>query len=453
MGIVEMKDTITAIATPPGRGGIGIVRITGPRSEEIARNITGISLVPRVAHFCCFQDVNQNAIDQGIAIFFKGPASYTGEDTLELYGHGGRVVLEMLLQRTIDLGARHARPGEFTERAFLNGKLDLLQAEAIADLIDSMSTRAARGALRSLEGEFSSQIENVYERVMDISVHVEGSLDFPEEEIETLNVSAILPMLQSSIDAMQTLLCKARQGLHLREGSCLVIAGKPNVGKSSLLNRLTGRASAIVSSTPGTTRDVIVENILLNGVPVVLTDTAGLRDTGDDIEQEGVRRAWTEIGRADSVLLVAETEDNVQETVKEITENIAAGTNLFIVRNKIDIAGMKPQIITGNMEVPEIYVSAITGDGIDELRQVIIESVLGNDNAEDAILSRNRHVEALSLAVKALEKCLLLLTAEANTELVAEELRQARNRLDEITGSTTTEELLDQIFSRFCIGK
>jgi len=453
MVMTDCKDTVAAIATPPGRGGIGVIRITGPRTREIARAITGMDLTPRYAHLCHFLTADRQTIDQGISIFFKGPASYTGEDVLELHGHGGRVVLEMILQRLIELGARHARPGEFTERAFLNGKLDLLQAEAVADLIDSLSTQAARGAIRSLQGGFSGQIRAVYDSVTDICIQVECALDFPDEEIDLLAISVIRSLLQSCIDAVNSMLLKSAQGLRLREGAYLVIAGKPNVGKSSLLNQLTNRESAIVSETSGTTRDVITEYILIKGVPVILADTAGLRETGGFLEQEGVRRARAEIAKADIVLLVAEAVDSIEEAEQEIKSQLAAGTTLIIIRNKIDLVGIQPHVRTGSMNCTEIFLSAKTGAGLENLLQIMSDQLLGNGTAEDIILARDRHIDALYRARTCLENGLKHLMDKGNTEVLAEEVRRAQKTLAEITGATTTEELLGEIFSRFCIGK
>jgi tRNA modification GTPase len=451
--MVDKVDTIAAIATPPGSGGIGIIRVTGPLTRKIARLITTLELTPRHAHFCTFQAGDKHAIDQGIAILFRGPASYTGEDMLELHGHGGRIVLQMVLQRLIELGARHARPGEFTERAFMNGKLDLLQAEAVADLISSMSTQAARGALQSLEGDFSRQIHSLYDRVVEICAHVESSLDFPDEEIDSHNIQVIRSRLQSCINDLNTMLIKSEQGRRLREGAYFVIAGKPNVGKSSLLNRLTNRESAIVSDVSGTTRDVISENILIKGIPVVLIDTAGLRDTDDTLEQEGVRRARCEIGKADIVLLVTETDEDIDETTQYVKDQLVEEANMIIIRNKIDLVGIEPHVVDDSTIPIQVYLSAKTGTGIDNLQKILSGMLSGDDAVEDIILARDRHLKALSRTKTCLEDGLEQLNDVGNPELLAEEVRRAQKVLDEITGATTTEELLGEIFSRFCIGK
>jgi tRNA modification GTPase len=359
----------------------------------------------------------------------------------------------MVLQRLVELGARHARPGEFTERAFMNGKLDLLQAEAVADLISSMSTQAARGALQSLEGGFSRQIHDLYDKVVEICAHVEGSLDFPDEEINPHDIPVIRSRLQSCIDDVNTMLMKSDQGRRLREGASLVIAGKPNVGKSSLLNRLTNRESAIVSDVSGTTRDVISENVLIKGIPIVLIDTAGLRVTGDTLEQEGVRRARCEIGKADFVLLVTEMDEDINETTQYIKDQLVEGANLIVIRNKIDLAGINPHVEVDSTASPQVYLSAKTGAGLDNLLKLLSGMLSGNNAVEDIILARDRHLNALSQTKTCLEDGLELLNAERNPELLAEEVRRAQKTLDEITGATTTEELLGEIFSRFCIGK
>jgi tRNA modification GTPase len=451
--LVAKKDTIAAIATPPGQGGIGIVRVTGPLVGDISRSITGLNLTPRHAHFCSFLSGDQQAIDQGIAILFKGPSSYTGEDMLELHGHGGRVVLELVLQRLIELGARLAMPGEFTERAFLNGKLDLLQAEAVADLINSTSARAARCAMQSLEGVFSSHVFDLYNNLKNLRVQIESSLDFPEEETGCLDVSVLKSQLQSYIGDVSTMVTKSTHGRRLCEGAYLVIIGRPNVGKSSLLNQLTSRESAIVSDVSGTTRDVISENILIKGTPVIVVDTAGLRETGDALEREGVRRAHAEIGKADFVLLVTEVDEDPEVATQDITGQLPDGAGLIIIRNKIDLVDTEPHIEIGSNNIPEIFLSALTGAGLEYLLKLLSRQILEIENSEDIILARDRHITALNRTRGCLEQCLQHLNGDKNPELLAEELRQAQKALDEITGATTTEFLLGEIFSRFCIGK
>ena len=335
----ETNDTIAAIATPPGRGGIGIVRVSGPAAKRIATALLGQCPPPRRADYLPFHDGEDAILDEGIAIFFAGPHSFTGEDILELHGHGGAVIMDMLLAAVVHQGARLARPGEFSERAFLNAKLDLAQAEAIADLIDASTTQAARGALRSLRGEFSSHIYNMVEQLTELRIYVESMIDFPEEEIDTLTDGAIATKLATVMEQLAEVQQKARQGSLLREGMTIVIAGQPNVGKSSLLNALAGHESAIVTAIPGTTRDILREHITIDGLPLHVIDTAGLRNAKDVVEQEGIRRAWNEITQADGILLVIDDTLGIQQEEHEIMARLPKGVPITIVHNKIDLSG------------------------------------------------------------------------------------------------------------------
>ncbi|HEB98890.1 MAG TPA: tRNA uridine-5-carboxymethylaminomethyl(34) synthesis GTPase MnmE, partial [Thiotrichales bacterium] len=376
-----MSDTIAAVATPPGRGGVGIVRISGPAVPEIARTLLGRLPEPRHAEFHRFRDAGGQVIDEGLALYFPAPRSFTGEDVLELHGHGGPVVMDLLLQRVLALGARAARPGEFSERAFLNGKLDLAQAEAIADLIDSGTAQAARAALRSLEGEFSHRIQALVEALIELRVYVEAAIDFPEEEVDFLaepEVGQRLTALEQAFDAVQG---AARQGRLLREGMTLVIAGRPNAGKSSLLNALAGRESAIVTEIPGTTRDLLREHVQIDGMPLHLIDTAGLRETADVVEREGVKRAWAEIERADRILLVIDDREGLAEEDRGILARLPEGVPVTLVYNKIDLTGRSPGPAEGEDDRPALGLSARTGAGLDALREHL-KAVMGYAGAE-----------------------------------------------------------------------
>ncbi|MFW2405516.1 MAG: tRNA uridine-5-carboxymethylaminomethyl(34) synthesis GTPase MnmE [Gammaproteobacteria bacterium] len=442
-------DTIVARATPPGRGGVSIVRVSGPAAADIARQVCGELPAPRMATFLHFLDAKNRAIDSGIALYFPGPASFTGEDVLELQGHGGPVVCELLIERILALGARMAEPGEFARRAFLNDKLDLSQAEAIADLIDSGSRAAARAANRSLDGAFSAAVMGLNEKVTELRVFVEAAIDFPDEEIDFLDDAQLRARL-GEVDAEFERLAKTvHNGRLLRDGIQLVLAGRPNAGKSSLLNALTGSDSAIVTDIPGTTRDVIREYIDIDGLPVHLVDTAGLRDGEGLVEQEGVRRARAQLAAADHALIVVDTtsENDVDSILAELPEDLPH----TIVRNKTDLSGVSPGVVHGDED--EIAVSALTGAGIDELRQHIKHRVGFDSAAEGMITARQRHVDRLRAArthFEAGRKQLLELRAG---ELMADELLQVQNALAEITGEFSSDDLLGEIFGSFCIGK
>ena len=445
-------DTIVAVATPPGRGGIGIVRISGPRSTAIAEVLLGGIPAPRRAAYRRFCAADGTAIDRGVALYFPAPYSYTGEDALELQGHGGPAVMDMLLNRVIALGARPARPGEFTERAFLNDKLDLAQAEAVADLIDSGSEQAARAAMRSLQGEFSARVHALVEALIELRTRVEATLDFPDEEIDVPADEALGARLRDILAAIAALQAGARQGALLRDGLHVVIAGRPNVGKSSLLNRLAGRAAAIVTDVPGTTRDVLREQIQFDGLPLHVIDTAGLRDSADRVEREGVNRAWDEIARADRILLVIDDAAGLGEAERAILARLPLGRPLTLVRNKIDVSGRPPGIASGEDEA-QVAVSALTGAGLD-LLIAHLKACAGYQSAgEGAFMARRRHLEALGRARVHLENGQRALGEQRAAELLAEDLHRAQNALAEITGEFTSEDLLERIFSSFCIGK
>lgn len=451
------SDTIAAIATAPGRGGIGIVRVSGADLRPFYEAICGRALDARKAQVCAFYDQSGEVIDQGIALYFPAPGSFTGEDCLELHGHGGPVILDALLQRCFQVGARSAQPGEFSERAFLNGKLDLAQAEAIADLIDASSRQAARSAMRSLEGEFSREINQLVEELTELRVFVEASIDFPEEEIDFLADNRIAAALTTLQSRLQDILRRAQQGVLLRDGMTVVLAGRPNAGKSSVLNALAGRDSAIVTEIPGTTRDVLREQINLDGLPLHIVDTAGLRDSEDVVEQEGVRRAWREIARADLVMFVVDA--SVEGTQIELTkiwpEYFQHSENneipFVVLLNKTDLLAGPLEL--GVSEYSTLAISAKYHRGLDALTDHL-KAVAGMvDLKEGAFAARRRHIRLLEGALKLIASGARQLQLTDAGELLAEDLRQAQNLLGEITGKITTEELLGRIFSTFCIGK
>jgi len=446
-------DTIVAAATPPGRGGVGIVRISGPKTPELAATLLGEVPAARLATFARFLDAQQDPIDAGLALFFPAPHSYTGEHVLELHGHGGPLVLEALIGRALELGARRAQPGEFTQRAFLNDKLDLAQAEAIADMIDAGSRAAVRAAMRSLQGEFSAMVRGLTDAVIELRTYVEAAIDFPEEEIDFLADRELAERFRAVRDHFEGVLASARQGRLLREGMVVVIAGRPNAGKSSLLNRLAGYDAAIVTPVPGTTRDVVRERIHVDGMPLHVLDTAGLRQGGDVIEEEGIRRAQAEMQRADRVLFVIDTvEDPEGSAVREERARLPADVPLTLVFNKCDLAvGLPVADEVGGP--PRLVISALTGAGLAELR-AHLKACMGYQSVDGgAISARKRHLEALSLAREHTEEASRLLIERRAGELVAEELRAAQRALNEITGEFTSEDLLGRIFAGFCIGK
>ncbi len=439
-------DTIVAPATPPGRGGVAMVRISGPRAKEIAQHILGKIPQPRYAVFSAFMDNTGQAIDEGLALFFPGPHSFTGEDVLELQGHGGPYVVDSLVKRILECGARLARPGEFSERAFLNDKLDLAQAEAIADLIDASSTQAARSALRSLQGEFSKKIHALVESVTRLRIYIEAAIDFVEEEIDFLADEQVNLQLKSIVNELEQIQSQAVQGALLREGITAVIAGQPNVGKSSLLNALSGKDIAIVTDIPGTTRDLLREHVNIDGMPMHVIDTAGLRDSDDPVEQEGIRRARSEIARADLVLFVVDASQKIQVKLSDVLPEIPEHASIIAIRNKIDL--LEPTEMNGFLNI-----SAKTGLGIDILKQEIKARVGFQSNTEGLFSARRRHLDALNRAHKFLQSAYSQLKENRAGELVAEDLRQVQLALSEITGEFTSDDLLGRIFSSFCIGK
>ena len=446
-------DTIVAAATPPGRGGIGIVRISGPKAPELAATMIGELPRPRQATLARFVDAAAQPIDAGLALFFPAPHSYTGEHVLELHGHGGTVVLEALVSRAVELGARRAQPGEFTQRAFLNDKLDLAQAEAIADLIDAGSRAALRAAMRSLQGEFSAMVRGLTEAVIELRSYVEAAIDFPEEEIDFLadrELSERFQGLQAHFDAV---LASARQGRLLREGMTVVIAGRPNAGKSSLMNRLAGYDAAIVTPLAGTTRDVLRERIHLDGMPLHVLDTAGLRAGGDLIEEEGMRRAQAEMQRADRVLFVIDAADDpAAHAFAAERARLPADVPVTLVFNKCDLAVGLPIADTVSGP-PRLMLSALTGEGLPQLR-THLKQVMGYQSVDSGTVSaRRRHLEALTRARQYTDAAQRLLTERRAGELVAEELRGAQQALAEVTGEFTSDDLLARIFAGFCIGK
>lgn len=450
-------DTIVAQATPPGRGGVGIIRISGNQVKEVAQAILGKLPKPRYAEYLPFLDENGQVIDQGIALFFPNPHSFTGEDVLELQGHGGPIILDLLIKRILSIPAtRIARPGEFSERAFLNDKVDLAQAEAIADLIDASSEQAAKSAMSSLQGVFSNKINELVNLLINLRIFVEAAIDFPEEEIDFLSDGKIETQLKDVIKQLNDVRSEAKQGSLLREGMKVVIAGRPNAGKSSLLNALSGRDSAIVTDIAGTTRDVLREHIHIDGMPLHIIDTAGLRDAYDEVERIGIERAWVEIEQADRVLLMVDgtttTEINPEKLWPEFMQRLPSHIPVTVIRNKADLTGET----LGYSDVSQyslIRLSARTGNGVDLLREHLKQTMGFSATSEGGFLARLRHLQALEQAAKHLDNGLEQLITYHAGELLAEELRLAQESLSEITGSFTSDDLLGKIFGSFCIGK
>lgn len=443
------NDTIAAIATAPGRGGIGVIRISGPQLGPFAAAIVGTNPTPRHAHYARFTDASGTAIDSGLALYFPGPASFTGEDVLELQGHGGPVVLNLLLRRCLELGARLAEPGEFTRRAFLNGKLDLAQAESVVDLIDAGSEAAARSALRSLQGAFSREIQTLVDALIHLRMLMEATLDFPEEDIDFLQAADAMGQLQRIRDQLARVQATARQGSLLREGMHVVLIGQPNVGKSSLMNCLAGQEVAIVTEIAGTTRDTVRELIQIDGVPVHIIDTAGLRPTDDLVEKIGIERTWQAVARADLALLLIDSRHGVGAQEADILQRLPAGLPVVQVFNKIDLSSDSPGL--GERDGQEtVFLSAKSGAGIDALRRRLLDAVGWQGESEGLFLARERHLDAIRRAASALQQAADNYPA---IELIAEELRLAQGALSEITGEFTPDDLLGVIFSRFCIGK
>jgi len=446
---MQNTETIAAIATAAGRSGIGVVRVSGPRLESLVRGILGKTLTPRRAVLVNFLDARSEPIDQGVALFFPAPNSYTGEDVLELQGHGGPVVLHEILKRCLELGARVARPGEFTERAYLNDKLDLAQAESVADLIDAATTQAAKSALRSLQGAFSERIETLVRALIELRALVEATLDFPDEEIEFLKQADAEGKLTATRTQLATVLAASRQGSLLREGVHVVLAGQPNVGKSSLLNRLAGEDLAIVTEIPGTTRDAIRLSISLDGLPLHIIDTAGLRESADPVEKLGIERTWAAIGKADLVVLLLDAAQGEGPADHAILKQLPAGLPRITVMNKIDLLGRQAATESASGFV-KVWLSAKSGAGVDQLRQALLEAVGWRADGEGLFMARERHVQVLQQADAHLKRAKEL---GGKLELFAEELRIAQKALGGITGEYSSDNLLGEIFSRFCIGK
>jgi tRNA modification GTPase len=446
-----LTDTIVARATPPGRGGIAVIRISGRAVREIAVAVVGELPPPRYATLTGFRDAAGEALDLGIALFFPAPRSFTGEDVLELHAHGGPVVTELLLERIVALGARLARPGEFTERAFLNDKLDLAQAEAIADLIDASSRAGARAAQRSLRGDFSAAVLALNEQVTELRSWVEAAIDFPDEDIDFLDSTGLRERLDAVEASFRRLEKVARQGCLLREGIHVVIAGRPNAGKSSLLNALAGYEAAIVTPVPGTTRDLVREHIEVNGLPVHIVDTAGLREAGDVVEEEGVKRARTELTRADHALVVLDASRPSAARAEELFAELPAGLAHTVVRNKIDLTKEPAGFAAADRSV--VNVSALTGAGLSELRRRIGEIAGYHPGDEGMVTARRRHLESLQTARAHFYAARRQLEEHQAGELMAEELLQVQNALAGITGEFSSDDLLGKIFAAFCIGK
>ncbi|WKE65677.1 tRNA uridine-5-carboxymethylaminomethyl(34) synthesis GTPase MnmE [Gallaecimonas kandeliae] len=448
-----MSETIAAIATATGRGGVGIIRVSGPKAAAVAEARLGLVPKARYAQYGDFQDQDGQVLDQGIALYFPGPNSFTGEDVLELQGHGGPVILDLLLKAVLAVpGVRMAKPGEFSERAFLNDKLDLAQAEAIADLIEASSEQAARSAVHSLQGEFSKRIQGLVEALIHLRIYVEAAIDFPEEEIDFLSDGKVAGDLAAIRDDLAAVKASARQGSLLRDGMRVVIAGRPNAGKSSLLNALAGREAAIVTDIAGTTRDVLREHIHIDGMPLHIIDTAGLRDTGDAVEKIGIERAWAEIEQADRVLFMVDATDTQATDPHDIwpdfVDRLPKSLGVTVVRNKVELTGEQPGLIGGIVRL-----SAKTGAGVEALRDHL-KALMGFEGAtEGSFLARRRHLEALDKAQHHLDIGEQQLHGFNAGEILAEELRLAQQALSEITGEFSSDDLLGRIFSSFCIGK
>ncbi|MDD2699649.1 MAG: tRNA uridine-5-carboxymethylaminomethyl(34) synthesis GTPase MnmE [Sideroxydans sp.] len=447
--VLPKPDTIAAIATAPGQGGIGVVRVSGANLKDLSAAVTGKELIPRFATYTPFLDEAGETLDQGIALYFTAPNSFTGEEVLELQGHGGPAVLQSVLNRCIELGARLAQPGEFSQRAFLNGKLDLAQAESIADLIAATTQQAAKSAVRSLNGEFSHAIVSVRDKIIHLRAFVEATLDFPEEEgvvsVDSNRLQADLSALKGELEHIQSL---AMQGNILREGAQVVLIGAPNAGKSSLLNQLSGDEVALVSDIPGTTRDTIRQALQIDGIPFHLIDTAGIRETDDVLEQMGIVRARQSMDKADLIILLIDETDTTTPNKQIEAEISDANTPAIFVHNKIDLAGLQAGINSRDA-VTHIYLSAKTGEGIELLRQTILKAV-GWHREEGVFMARSRHMEAITQALETLTGAGSL---SEQLELFAESLRLAQSALNQITGEFVADDLLGEIFGRFCIGK
>lgn len=457
---MSSQDTIVAVASAPGRGAVGVIRVSGPGVPRIATGILGTLPAPRQAHLASFLDAQGQSLDEGLALYFPAPASYTGEHVLEVHGHGGALIVDMVLKRLLELGCRMARPGEFSERAFLNGKIDIAQAEAIADLIDAGSTAAARAAVRSMQGEFSARIADLNSHITALRTYVEAAIDFPDEEIDFLSGEVLQERLEAIFSGFEFITAAARQGALLREGLNVAIAGPPNAGKSSLMNRLAGDDVAIVTDVPGTTRDVLRQQVHLDGLPLNLVDTAGLRSTVDVVEAEGVRRARTEIARADRVLYILDAGTvcgniaggNDQEQWAAELAQLPRGIPVTLVFNKIDLTGA-PAGVDETTAPPRVFLSARTGLGLDALRSHLKAGAGYLHSESGALAARRRHLDALSRARQHVQTAADVLRSTRAFELFAEDLRLAQHALGEITGEFTSEDLLGEIFGSFCIGK
>jgi len=453
------QETIAAQATPPGRGGVGIIRVSGPKAKDVAQAILGKIPEARKAEYLPFINAEQQILDQGIALYFKAPNSFTGEDVIEFQGHGGPIILDLLLKEITALpNIRLAKPGEFSEQAFLNDKLDLTQAEAIADLINSSSEQAAKCALHSLQGSFSTLVNQLVEKVIHLRMYVEAAIDFPEEEIDFLADKKIVTNLKDIISQISDVRAQAQQGAIIREGMRVVIAGRPNAGKSSLLNALSGKESAIVTDIAGTTRDVLSEQIHIDGMPLHIIDTAGLRESTDKVEQIGIERAWQEIHQADRVLLMVDSTDNelvannIEDLWPEFFNKLPENIGLTVIKNKADLSQVTPGYFKENNQ-EMITLSAKTGAGVEELKEHL-KSIMGyQGSTEGGFMARRRHLIALENADMHLNTGLEQLEAFMAGEILAEELRLTQQELNEITGEFTSDDLLSEIFSSFCIGK
>lgn len=453
---MSSQETIVALATPAGRGGVGIVRVSGPLAKPMAERLLGHCPKPRYAHYGPFTDPTGLTIDQGIGLYFAGPHSFTGEDVLELQGHGGPVVMDMLIESCLALGARLARPGEFSERAFLNDKMDLAQAEAVSDLINAANVAAARSALNSLQGDFSKLVDNLVINVLELRIYVEAAIDFPDEEIDFLGDGVVAKRLQAVHQELRQLRHQAQQGALMRDGMTVVIAGRPNAGKSSLLNALAGRETAIVTAIEGTTRDLIKEQIHIDGMPLHLVDTAGLRESPDQVEQIGMERAWEAIEQADQILLLVDSEQHsscdAAEIWPEFVHRLGGCARLTLVRNKVDIS-QQPSGFYPDTAQPTLGISAKDGLGLDDLR-LHLQRLMGYEGMrEGAFMARRRHLDALERAQQFLQAGSEALANSLAGELLAEDLRAAAESLGEITGQMSADDLLGHIFSSFCIGK
>ncbi len=447
--MLNPKHTIAAIATASGAGGIGIVRVSGPLSEAIATQILGACPAPRYAAYLAFYDNNHQLIDRGIAIYYQHPHSYTGEDVLELQAHGGTALMQLLLARCIQLGARQAEPGEFTKRAYLNDKIDLAQAEAVADVINATTIEAAKSAVRSLSGEFSNSINQVLAKLINLRMYVEACLDFPEEEIDFITQGNVAEKLAAFALELKSVFAKAKQGSLLREGMQIVLVGQPNVGKSSLMNQLSGEEVAIVTPIAGTTRDSIKNFIQINGLPLHITDTAGLRETDDEVEKIGIARTYQALQNAQVALLLVDTAHGIGETEKIVLNRLPQGISKIWLHNKIDATNETAKIVQIADET-HIYLSAKTGEGVGLLKQHLLQIAGYQQNAEGIFMARARHLSALAQVDNHLAVAATQISA---AELLAEELKLAQEALSSITGEFTPDDLLGEIFSKFCIGK